>query len=306
MIRIVRSLYEFEPASNIGPAELRQIRRTMLKYGARKNRPWSRQYVNEQISRVKKMYKWLAAEPLIPVTVYQALLLVNGLRCGEEEARETDPVLPVDDLIVDATLQHLPDTVADMVQLQRKTGMRPAEVCSLRPCEVDRSGDVWLYQPKQHKTAYRGRERVIFIGPLAQSILLRYLARDAESYCFSPRDSEAKRRSALCKQGNRPANPTRAFCDKYKVTAYRRAIHRACDKAFPAPEEIEDAAAFAKWQSDHRWSPNQLRHAAATQIRRDFGLEAAQVVLGHSRADVTQIYAERDIAKGLDVARKIG
>ena len=45
------------------------------------------------------------------------------------------------------------------------------------------------------------------------------------------------------------------------------------------------------WQSEHRWSPNRLRHAAATEIRREVGLEEAQIILGHSRADVTQIYA---------------
>jgi site-specific recombinase XerC len=54
------------------------------------------------------------------------------------------------------------------------------------------------------------------------------------------------------------------------------------------------------------WHPNQLRHSAATTIRKTFGLEAAQVILGHSRADVTQVYAERDNAKALEVIRKIG
>jgi len=61
-----------------------------------------------------------------------------------------------------------------------------------------------------------------------------------------------------------------------------------------------------RWQSSHHWSPNQLRHAAATEIRSEFGLEAAQVILGHSQANVTQIYAERDTAKGQEVARRIG
>jgi len=65
-------------------------------------------------------------------------------------------------------------------------------------------------------------------------------------------------------------------------------------------------AELRKWQSSHRWSPNQLRHAAATEVPREFGLEAAQVILGHSQANVTQVYAERDLAKGVDVARQIG
>jgi hypothetical protein len=49
-----------------------------------------------------------------------------------------------------------------------------------------------------------------------------------------------------------------------------------------------------------------LRHAAATEIRQRYGLEAAQVLLGHSRADITQVYAERDQSLGHRVARAIG
>ena len=55
-----------------------------------------------------------------------------------------------------------------------------------------------------------------------------------------------------------------------------------------------------------RWTPNRLRHSAATEIRRQFGLEAAQVVLGHSQANVTQIYAERDMNLAAEIMRKIG
>jgi site-specific recombinase XerD len=54
------------------------------------------------------------------------------------------------------------------------------------------------------------------------------------------------------------------------------------------------------------WHVNQLRHAAATQIRHEFGLEAAQVILGHAKADVTQVYAERDAALAAEIMRKIG
>ena len=75
----------------------------------------------------------------------------------------------------------------------------------------------------------------------------------------------------------------------YTTDSYRRAIHRACDKA-----------------GLERWSPNRLRHTAATEVRAKFGLEAAQIVLGHLAADVAQIYAERDLAKGAEVARQIG
>jgi hypothetical protein len=35
-------------------------------------------------------------------------------------------------------------------------------------------------------------------------------------------------------------------------------------------------------------------------------LEAAQVVLGHAKADVTQIYAARDLAKAIAITAKLG
>lgn len=54
------------------------------------------------------------------------------------------------------------------------------------------------------------------------------------------------------------------------------------------------------------WAPNQLRHNAATIIRSRYGLEAAQTVLGHRNAKVTEIYAERDAAKAREVSEGIG
>jgi len=44
----------------------------------------------------------------------------------------------------------------------------------------------------------------------------------------------------------------------------------------------------------------------ATAVRKQFGLEAAQVALGHSNAKVTQIYAERNLAKAAEIARQVG
>ncbi len=160
---------------------------------------------------------------------------------------------------------------------------------------------MWAYRPASHKAQHPGRERIIYIGPRAQDILRPYLLREAESYCFSPTESvkrfqeekRAKRRTPLsC--GNRPGSnrkkkPRRKAGGCYTRDSYRRAIHRACDSA-----------------GVERWGPNRLRHSAGTEIRKKFGLEAAQVSLGHAKADVTQIYAERDAELAREVMRKIG
>jgi integrase len=228
-------------------------------------------------------------------------------------------VKPVSEALLDATLPHLPDAVADMVRVQRLTACRPAEVCMIRPCDIDRSLDPWEYRPRAHKTQYRGRERIIFMGHQAQAILLRYLARDPEAHCFRPCDSEANRRAAAhaarripLSCGNRPGSnrkrqPSKKPGQCYDPRSYHRAIQQGCLKAFPVPNEIaDDPAAVKKWKKDHKWCPLQLRHSAATSIRKRFGLGAAQIVLGHAKADVTQIYAERDYEKAAQVAKEVG
>ncbi|MCC7086333.1 MAG: site-specific integrase [Pirellulales bacterium] len=320
-MRGVKLLYGRKPCSEFGPIALQAVMQRMSDDGL------ARTTINQHSSRIKRMFRWGVSQELIPAPVYQALASVNGLRKGRSEARETNPVLPVDDITIDATLPHLPDVIADMIRLQRLTGMRPAELCQLRPIDLHRSADVWIYKPSKHKTAHQGKERVVFIGPQAQDILLRYLARDPQAHCFRPCDSEAKRRAAVhaarktplscgTKPGQRrKARPKRAPGDCYSVASYRRAIARACDVAFPHPELLalkdsqlsdKQRAELRQWQDDHRWAPNQLRHTAATDIRRQFGLEAAQITLGHSQANTTQIYAERDMQKGIEVARRIG
>ena len=61
-----------------------------------------------------------------------------------------------------------------------------------------------------------------------------------------------------------------------------------------------------RWRKAHHWHPNRLRHSYATKVRKAHGLEAAQVLLGHSRADVTQVYAARNEELAVSVAAKIG
>jgi len=79
----------------------------------------------------------------------------------------------------------------------------------------------------------------------------------------------------------------------------------ACDRAFPPLENLTGDR-LKQWQAANRWSPNKLRHAAATRIQKGFGLEAAQIMLVHSQENVTEIYAERDCSKAREVAAKIG
>jgi site-specific recombinase XerC len=49
-----------------------------------------------------------------------------------------------------------------------------------------------------------------------------------------------------------------------------------------------------------------LRHAFATEVREAFGLDGAQVLLGHTKVTTTQVYAEKSQQLAVKVASKIG
>jgi len=187
---------------------------------------------------------------------------------------------------------------------------------------LDTSGAVWSYRPESHKTEHHGRERVIFVGPKGQDVLRPYLLRDKTAYCFVPVESERKRNAIKRENRQSPMTPSqarrrpkrhpkRAPGDRYTTGSYRRSIERAVDAI--NRKRREEAGKATKTMGVKvepsllpEWTPNQLRHSAATEIRKQFGLEAAQVTLGHSQADVTQIYAERDMGLAAEIMRKIG
>lgn len=307
-LQAVRVLRPFDDtlAAKFGPRKLGMIRDSEAAAG----RP--RVGCNAIVKHVRRLFQWGEAQELVPRGTHNSLKTVEPLRQGRTIAPELPPVRPVDDEVVEATLPYLPEIIADMVRFQRLTGTRPGEVCGLRPMDIERSDSLWKWRPPAHKTSWRDKDRVIIIGPKAQAILSRYLLRDEAAYCFSPLEAE-KRRSKLRRLSRQsPLTPSqrarkprrngkRRPRDHYDAASYRHAITRAVTalnkerkRSDPSAPEIED------------WSPNQLRHAAATEIRKKFGLEAAQVVLGHATADITQVYAERNLALAAQVIRQIG
>lgn len=183
-MRPLRTLYGCSPAGKFGPRSLKAIRQYMID-----NDDLCRGVINARINRIRRIIKWAASEELIPPSVFEGLRTVTGLRFGRSDARETEPVRPVSDEAIEATLPFLAPQVADMVRLQRLTGMRPGSVTILRRCDIDESGDVWIYRPHDHKTLYLDRDLQIPIGPKGQEILKPYFNRPADTYLFSPRET---------------------------------------------------------------------------------------------------------------------
>lgn len=310
-----------------GPLKLEGVRQKMIDAGL------ARTTINQHVHRIRRVFRWAVAKQIVPESCWTSLKAVVALEAGRSDAREPERVKPVPEAVIEATLPHLSPVVADMVRLQLLCGCRPGELCAMRPRDVTRGVDgVWTYRPAHHKLSHRDIERRIFIGPKAQDILAKYLLRDADAYCFSPAESEAKRVRRPRKSPVTPSEAARKrkgrkLRDRFTKDTYNRAVRYACEAAFGMPAEFRDvgrtvrtikdpaerqaarkrlSAAASDWRAEYCWSPNQLRHNAATMLRSQFDVEAAQVVLGHSDPRMTTRYAEQNFAKAADVARRIG
>lgn len=291
----------------------------------------ARKTVNDRINRIRRMFKWGVANDLVDPSVLLSLQALEPLRRGRGGAREGVRVKPVPESWIDATIPHLPPIVQAMVRVQQYTGMRPGELVILRKFDLDTTGTVWVYRPSSHKTDHLGHERVIYLGAKAQGYLSPYLDVDPEAFIFSPRRAMEQRWANRPTHRHQPSDVPRTcrkLRDRYTPGAYLRAICYACDEAFPPADPLarrvdaegrresirarhqrltkQQLAALRKWQKDHRWHPHQLRHNAATYLRKQFGVEAARVVLGHRSAAVTEIYAEMDQTKAAEIMGRVG
>jgi hypothetical protein len=139
-------------------------------------------------------------------------------------------------------------------------------------------------------------------------VLQTFLDCDPETFVFSPREAETERnavRKAHRKTPMTPSqrqrrpkrNPKRAKRNVYDPHSYRRAIEYAIKKANrsrPTDDQIP------------HWFPLQIRHSRATEVRKTHGLDGAQAALGQKHARVTEVYAELDLERAIEVARELG
>jgi integrase len=332
-LRHLRTLYGESLAVEFGPVKMKVVRQAMIDAGL------CRTNINKRVSVIKRAFRWAASEELLPASVFQSLQTLPGLKKGRTAAKEAKPVGPVADDVVDKTLPHLPPHVRVMVQVMRWTGARPGEVCGLTLGQMDRaSNDLWTYTPKKHKGAFKGIRRVVTFGPTAKAVLADFLAGVGRELApdepvFSPtrqRDERFSRMRANRKSRVQPSQVCRAKARAkkapaatYRPAALTHAVALACERAFPAPGVLskqpgESGAAYRarltdqqkaellEWKRAHRWHPYQLRHSYGTKARRTAGIEAARTLLGHSRVDMTEHYAEQDKELAAATAKLIG
>jgi integrase len=308
---------------------LQNVRRLMIdgylhpKHG--KQPPLARQLINQRIDRIKRVFKWGVSQKKVPGPVWTELTAVRGLQRGRSEAKETERILPVDENVVEATIPFVAPQVAAMIRLQLLTGMRSGEVVVMRGIDVDTAGragqggvPLWFYRPGsdqgavgQHKTAHHGHDRVIRLGPRAQAIIKQWLRDNPAEFLFQPAEAvdahhaarKADRQSKMPPsqaKRQRKEKPQIKPSDHYTTDSYGKAINRGVDRANRGKKPGDKMIPS--------WHPLQLRHATATKIREhpEFGLDAAQAVLGHMSRQVTERYAEVAVTKADQAMAKMG
>jgi integrase len=278
-VRLFRDLYGNAAVAELTHADMLQLRDALVRSGV------ARTTVNRRLWCVKYMIEWALDEAIIPATVKAELTQVRGVKRGRTNAPERQPVRPVDDATIAATVAHMMPNTADMVRVHRLTGMRPCELCSLRWSLIDTSRTPWVYRvpPEVNKNDWRGelgQPRVVCIGPKARAILDRH--KGGGDVPFSPVLAfgewlEARRAARVTPIYGKPkdAPPVpRVLGEHWTTDAYTKTIRAACGKAKITP-----------------WGANRLRHTFGTEVRREFGLEAARAVLGHTGGgSVTDVY----------------
>jgi integrase len=322
-LAVLVAKYPKMPVKKFGPKALKRVRKAMLPKG------WARSYINEQVGRIRRMFKWGITEEIVRRKDFAALTLVDGLRRGRTTAREKKKVSPIEWEYVARVLPFVSPTIATMVQVQYLTGMRSDELTALAADEIDRTQDPWLYNPTKHKTEWKDLEKFVYFGPKAQALLAPYF-KDAAPFLFTPARAwqetierrRADRKTPIYPSSVKPSKP-RKLSKRYTARSYQQAINhgfvrlaRSLGHSEPIVETIEvegkkkrklkvNPRVWLKAAGITYWHPHQLRHTRATETRSRYGLEGAMAQIGNT-FDATVIYAEKSATLAARIACETG
>jgi len=300
---------------DFGPLALKGYQRWLAK---EPNQRWSRSTINRYVRLVTQMIKWAVSEELIDASVYNAIQTVRPLPKGRQIAidvpiaREGRKVTDIPDEHVQAVLGKVSPTIAAMIRLQLDSAMRPRELCTIRLAdirrvEVDgRTIGIYRVDPDINKAEHHGRDRIAAITANGLVELDRFVATMGEvdrcGYLFSPQRAmqslgKQRRKSRTSKpwpshdpdtRREHREQTAREYGDRYTVGSYRRSIHRACESV-----------------GIDKWSPNQLRHTAATRIAHNSGILIAQTLLGHADIKTTLRYAHTSEQRAIEAVASL-
>ncbi len=266
-LAVLVKLHAKTKTDRFGVRELEEVRDAMIK------KDWCRNVINRQIGRIKTVWRWLERKGHASPGSWEHLRAMPGISMADRRVRNSAKRQSVSWCDFVAVCRVVRSTVRTMLLLQWFTGMRPGEICRLKPSEIDRTGEVWVYRPASHKCAWRGQSREIVLGPVSRKILAPLLAKAKPAdYLFAPSDRCPERRRG-----------------HYSMESYAQVVRRAAEKA---------GVTLTAYQ---------IRHSAKDRVTRELGLDAARAFLGQRSIGTTNGYGEAaDLETAKRTARKLG
>lgn len=261
-------VYGSVSAADFGGRELETFRSHVAGMPGQNGRAKCRATVEESAVIVRKAFRWAVNRGLVPAERWMEMKAVERLPRGRSGLREGRKVGPAPADAVADVLGRVTPMARAILELMAVTGMRPCEACGMTGAALDRSGAVWKYRvdPEVNKTEHHGKERVVAIGPRGQEILGPWVEKAGQGPVFPGKGGG-------CYTPDNLYQLVWNWCRRLGVEA---------------------------------WHPNQLRHSVGTAVRRAHGLDGAQVVLGHAKADVTQCYADASWDRAEKIALEMG
>ncbi|MFC1634035.1 tyrosine-type recombinase/integrase [Planctomycetota bacterium] len=298
------------PAKDFGPDELLAVQKAMIQHryciGGKEKR-YTRRGINDNINWIRKIWKWGMGRCIVTAEQVQGFEEVKPLRIGTSLAPDNVKRKRVTEEELENVINCLGSVVGDMLSIISYTGMRPSEVCKIRPYDIIRDDkDCWLYIPGRdhspvgkHKTMRFERTKVIPLAGESQDVLKKRIKDfNSKDFIFSPKETvaeliakKARERKTPLSCGNRPGtnrkdHPMIKPRDCYDHHTLRRACQRACKKA-----------------GVELFVPYDLRRSMATRTRATLGKEATKVLLGHAKTSTTEIYLLEEVQEAVKVAK---
>jgi len=302
--------YRDWPVKDFGPDELFNVQQALLNHSydrGDKVKRYTRRGVNDTVNWARKIWRWGMGRGMVTAEQVQGLEEVKPLRIGNSKAPDNTKRKRVTEKEFNKVFKQVGSVVGDMLKLIWHTGMRPNEVCSMRPYDILRDDiECWLYIPGRdqspvgkHKTMRFEKIKVIPLAKESQEILKsRIKDFNSMDYIFNPQESvqeflakKAEERKTPLSCGNRPGTNRKDHAmikprDRYDHHTLRKACQRACLRA-----GVES------------FVPYDLRRSMATRARATLGKEAAKVLLGHASTSTTEIYLLEEVQEAMKVAK---
>ncbi len=304
--------YNDWPVDSFGPDELADVKKKLKEYRysrGKVKKQYTRRGVNDVLKWIKKIFKWGVGRRIVSEETLISFDEVKPYRMGEHGTFDKIKRKRVTEEEFRKVISCVNSVIGDMLTLIWHTGMRPYEICEMRPYDIlTDDPECWIYIPGRdktpvgmHKTTGYGKIKVIPLAGDCIDILKRRIDNfNSKKVVFSPKNSmnefladKRRNRNTPLSCGNIPGTnrkevPKWKVGDTYNNNSLELACRRACAKAGIEP-----------------FVPYDLRRTAATKTRASLGKEAAKTLLGHADESTTDIYLLDEVKEAMKVAKAL-